>query len=132
MSMQRYVFPIAYDTGDGVTAKGDTGKVPIHGEIRQVRWAPEGAGGGDTGGDLYIALLPKMGDTGDGFAIFERADCLGANFTRMPSVQTSHFDNFDTGSTTEMPFVAAGERLRIKVTPGRDVGEGRLYVYVKS
>jgi hypothetical protein len=128
MAMQRFVFNVSTDTGTSALQSGDTGK-PVFGEIRQLRWNPTSV---DTGGDLYVALLPKEGDSGDGFQIFSKNDILGANFTRLVSQQTVHIDNFDTGSTTEMPFVAAGERLRIKVLPGQGECRGRLYVYVKD
>lgn len=128
MPFTRYVFNISTDTGVSALQKGDTGQA-IFGEIRQLRWNPDSV---DTGGDLYVAVLPKMGDSGDGFAVYNNNDCLGANFTHFPTQQTHHLDGFDTGSTTEDYFVAAGDRLRIKVLPGQGECRGRLYVYVKD
>ena len=129
MPYQRYVFSISTDTGVSALQSGDTGKVPVHGEIRQLRWNPTSI---DTGADLYVALVPKAGDTGDAFQIYNNNDCLGANFTHFPTQQTHHSDGVDTGSTTEEYFVAAGDRLRIKVLPGQGECAGRLYVYVKD
>jgi hypothetical protein len=128
MSYQRYKFDISTDTGVSTAQSGDTGHNVV-GEIRQLRWNPTA---NDTGAGLYIALLPKSGDSGDGFAIANYTKGLNANWTRFPTQQTSHSDGLDTGSTTEDYFVAAGDRLRIKVTPGQNLCAGRLYVYVKK
>ena len=129
MGMQRLLFNVSTDTGTSALQSGDTGR-PVSGEIRQIRWNPTSV---DTGADLYLAVLPKEGDSGDGFAVFNDNDCLGANFTRFPTQQTHHIDGFDTGSTTEDYFVVAtGERLRLKVLPGQAECRGRLYVYVKE
>lgn len=128
MGMKRLVFSVSTDTGVSALASGDTGQV-IWGEVRQIRWNPTSV---DTGGDLYIALLPKMGDSGDGFAILNDNDCLGANFTRWLGYPTSHLEGTDTGRGTGACPVAAGDRLRIKVLPGQAECRGRLYVYVKE
>jgi len=128
MGIKRYIFNVSTDTGLSALQSGDTGK-SVFGEFRQLRWNPTSI---DTGGDLYVALLPKDGDSGDGFQIFSKNDILGANFTRLVTQQTVHNDNFDTGSTSEMHFVAAGERVRIKVLPGQSECRGRLYLYFKE
>lgn len=131
MPFQRYRFDISTDTGTSALQSGDTGKVPVYGEIMQIRWAVQGAFV-DTGADIYVALCPKEADTGDGFQVLSRNDILGANRTWLIGNQMVHNDAFDTGATTEGRFVAAGERLRIKVLPGQAECRGRLYVYVKN
>ena len=128
MTMRRLIFNISTDTGTSALQSGDTGQ-DVHGEIRQIRWNPTSV---DTGADLYVAVLPKMGDSGDGFAILNDNDCLGANFTRWLGHPTSHIEGTDTGRGTGAPPVAAGDRLRIKVLPGQGECRGRLYVYVKD
>jgi hypothetical protein len=128
MAMRRLLFNVSTDTGVSTAQSGDTGH-DIWGEIRQLRWNPTAA---DTGAGLYVALLPKMGDSGDGFQVVNYTKGLNANWTRHPTQQVHHSDGLDTGATTEAFFVAAGERLRIKVTPGQNLCTGRLYVYVKD
>ena len=122
--MQRQSFTIASDTG----SRGDTGP-PAHGTIRQVRWQPTTA---DTGGDLYMALINAVGDTAGGFQIYNDNDCLGAAFTRQPSINQVSVDGLDSGhSLSDAPFVAAGERLRIKTVPGATLA-GKLTVYIED
>jgi hypothetical protein len=125
---QRYKFDISTDTGVKTTQSGDTGH-NVFGEIRQLVWNPTA---NDTGAGLYIALIPRMGDTGDGFQVVNYTKGLNANWVRFPTAQTSHSDGLDTGSSTDEYFVGAGDRLRIKITPGQNLCAGRLYVYVKK
>lgn len=120
----RQLFTISTDTG----TQGDTGP-PFHGEVAQMRWNPTTA---DTGGDLAITLLPKTADTGDGFQFFNDNDCLGVNFNRVPVQQMHHEDGRDTGAAIDAPIVGAGDRLRVKVTPGGAALAGRLYVWIRS
>lgn len=127
--MKRYVFNVSTDTGTSALQSGDTGKVPVMGQVVQLRWNPTSV---DTGGDLYVALLPKEGDTGDGYAVFNDNDCLGTNFTRLLGFPSSHIDGHDTGRGDGVAPYAAGERLRIKILPGQAECRGRLYVYVKD
>jgi hypothetical protein len=125
MSVQRLIFEINTDTG----TEGDTG-VLNGGDIRQLRWNPTTP---DTGGDLQVAVLPRAGDTGDGFVVYNDNDCLGANFVRSPVMQAHHSDGFDTGSVEEVHFVCQpNDRLRVKVIPGGAAVAGRLYVWVKD
>ena len=120
----RHLFPVDTDTG----THGDTGQ-PFMGSIAQMRWAPQT---GDTGGDLLIALLPKAGDTGEGFVFFNDNDCLGAGFNKVPLQPGHASDGFDTGVDQYHPIVGAGDRLRIKVTPGGAAVIGTLYVWTYS
>ena len=122
--MQRLIFEVDTDTGSW----GDTG-IPLHGELAQVRWNPTTA---DTGGDLKLAILPKSGDTGDGFEFFNDNDCLGTNFQRVPVQSNHHSDGFDTGAAQESLIAFAGDRLRVKVIPGGAAVVGRLYVWTKD
>ena len=119
--ISRQRFAINTDTG----SQGDTGPV-FMGSIVQMRWAPAT---GDTGGDLLMALLPKAGDTGEGFVFFNDNDCLGAGFNRVPLQPAHASDGFDTGVDQYHPIVGAGDRLRIKVTPGGAAVVGNLYIW---
>jgi hypothetical protein len=130
MPYQRMLFNINTDTG----SFGDTGP-PFHGEIKQVRWNPTTA---DTGADLKLALLPRAGDTGDGFEFYNDNDVLGTNFNRVPRQVQHDADGSvalysgaaaDTGATLTAPIVAAGDRLRVKVIPGGAAVAGRLYIW---
>lgn len=122
--ISRQLFNVNTDTGTW----GDTGP-PFNGELVQVRWNPTTA---DTGGDLKLALLPKSGDTGDGFEFFNDNDCLGTNFNRVPVQANHHSDGFDTGAAQESPIAGAGDRLRVKVIPGGAAVVGRLYAWIKD
>ena len=126
--MQRQIFEIDTDTG----TQGDTGP-SFFGEIAQMRWNPTT---GDTGGDLLVALLPKQGDTGDGWEFYNDNDVLGTNFVRAPR-QPQHgsdgaADPADTGAAFGVPIVGAGDRLRVKVIPGGAAVVGRLYIWIKN
>lgn len=124
MTMTRQIFEFN-DTGTA----GDTGPATF-GAIRQIRWNPTA---GDTGADLQIALLPKMGDTGDGWLIYSKANVLGANFAfGMGQMAVDHVGKTDTGL---YPIFAAGDRLRPKVVNQAGVGTatvGRLYIWVEN
>ena len=119
--ISRQRFAINTDTG----TQGDTGPV-FMGSIVQMRWAPAT---GDTGGDLLMALLPIAGDTGEGFVFFNDNDCLGSGFNRVPLQPAQGSDGLDTGVDQYHPIVGAGDRLRIKVTPGGAAVVGNLYVW---
>jgi len=114
-------------TGSGVWT--DTGP-PFTGAVQQMRWD---AITGDTGGDLQLSLLSEgAADTGNGWVFYDNNDCLGADFTNVP-VQPSHSsDGFDTGVDQYNPIVAAGDRLRVKVTPGGSAVVGTLFVWTYS
>lgn len=122
--IERQIFQVSTDTGTW----GDTGP-HFFGEIAQVRWNPTTV---DTGADLRLDLLPKDGDTGDGWTVYNDNDCLGANFTKVPTQPQAHSDGADTGASLDVPVVAAGDRLRVKVTPGGAEVAGRLYVYTRK
>lgn len=112
--MQRQIFEFN-DTGTA----GDTGPA-FSGFVHQLRWANDTGTAGDTGCDLQIALLPRMGDTGDGWLIYSKTNVMGSNF----------FDTNDTGLTRT---AAAGDRLRVKIINQAGVAtalQGRLYVWV--
>lgn len=128
MPMTRQLFNVSTDTGTW----GDTGPA-FNGTVMQMHWNPSTA---DTGADLAISLLPRSGDTGDGWLIYNDNDCLGADFTRAPR-QPMHgadgaADPADTGAAFGVPIVAAGDRLRIKVTPGGAAVAGRLYIWTQE
>lgn len=119
--MTRQLYEVDTDTGTW----GDTGP-PVIGELKQVRWNPTTA---DTGADLKLAVLPRSGDTGDGFEFFNDNDCLGANFNRVPVQANHHSDGFDTGAAQESRIAFCGDRPRVKVIPGGAAVVGRLYLY---
>lgn len=125
--MHRQIFEVNTDTGTW----GDTGPA-FTGQIMQMRWNPTTA---DTGADLAVALLPRSNDTGDGWEFFNDNDCLGVDFVRVPSQHVHDISGAaemaDTGtSVAPAPVVAAGDRLRVKITPGGAACVGRLYIWV--
>lgn len=119
--MQRQIFEFT-DTG----TFGDTGPA-FFGFIHQIAWAPVAA---DTGCDLAVALVPRQGDTGDGWNILSQANVLGTQFRRVPG-QRQH-DAAGLSDTGLVPIVAAGDKLRVKVTNQAGVSsatQGRLYIW---
>ena len=123
---KRHYFPVNTDTG----TQGDTGP-SFFGAVQQIRWSPST---GDTGGDLRLDLLPRADDTGDGFAFYDNADCLGSAFTQYPRQPThdpdGNADLHDTGTPIRpVPVVGAGDRIRMKVTPGGSSVVGTLYIW---
>jgi hypothetical protein len=124
MAITRQIFEFN-DTGTA----GDTGPA-TNGAIRQIRWSPTTA---DTGADLQIALLPRMGDTGDGWLIYSRANVLGTQF--VGGLGQSTLDHSGLSDTGLSLIVAAGERLRAKVINQAGVTTatvGRLYIWVEN
>lgn len=118
----RQRFNINTDTGTA----GDTGP-NFSGEIMQMAWVPTT---GDTGADLYVALLPvDTTDTAGGLTVYNDADCLGSSFLRKPVIPGFTSDGLDTGVDDYFPVVAAGDRLRIKVTPAGAAVVGTLFVW---
>jgi hypothetical protein len=120
--MQRLKFDISGTTA----AFTDTGP-GVNGAILQMRWYPTVV---DTGGDLRVDLLVDERDTGKSIVVYNDNDCLGAAFTRVPTQPQNHPDGADTGASSDVPFVAAGERLRVTITPGGTSIAGQLYVWV--
>jgi hypothetical protein len=119
--MQRIRFDINTDTG----TQGDTGPV-FSGEIRQIRWHSTVT---DTGAALYAAVINAQGDTSGGFLIVNDED-IGAKFLRAPVIPGATADGFDTGVDQYFQPVAAGGRIRIKVTPASSAVAGTLYFWV--
>lgn len=119
MALNRQVFDVNTDTGTWT----DSGP-SFMGSVLQGRWE---ATAGDTGGDLLQMWLQlRPGDTGNGIPIASETG-LNANFTRCWR-QPSHNSlgaQIDTGE----PVVAAGEHLRVKVTPDGAAVVGRLYIW---
>src|SRR3989304_1251969 len=123
--LSRQRFDVSTDTGTWT----DTGPA-FSGGILQMRGEPVA---GDTGGDLEISLLSELGtDTGNGIIFFSDNDCLGADFLRVPLQPGHGADGFDTGVDNYFPIVGAGDRIRVKVTPGGASLSGRLYVWTYS
>lgn len=128
MPISRHLFQLSTDTG----SLGDTG-INFMGAVEQVRWNPIS---GDTGANavMTLGLLPRMGDTGDGW-IFATYTNLAANFVRVPRQPTHDaqgaVDQTDTGTpASPAPVVSATDRLRVKVTGGPL--SGRLYVWTRD
>lgn len=120
--LQRQIFEFN-DTGTA----GDTGP-SFSGFIHQMRWNPTG---GDTGCDLQVALLPRAGDTGDGWLIINDANVMGAQFVRVPGQRQQ--DSAGVTDTGLVPIAAAGDRLRVKIINQAGVATataGRLYIWV--
>lgn len=128
MPIQRQLFNIS----TGSSPSGDTGP-SMNGELMQIRWNPIVA---DTGADIRVDLLPRQGDTGDGWTLYSQADCLGSNFVkglRQPQHGSDGApDPSDTGAAFGVPIVAAGDRVRVKITPGGAACAGRLYLWWKN
>lgn len=125
MAMTRQIFEFN-DTG----TFGDTGPATF-GAIRQIRWNPTDVT--DSGADLHISLLPRMGDTGDGWLIYSKADVLGVQFAS--SIGQMAVDQVGKTDTGLYPIVAAGDRIRPKVVNAGGVGAatvGRLYIWVEN
>lgn len=125
MAMQRLLFNVSTDTGRAVYTSA-----PIFGGLIQQRWVPDTA---DTGGDLKLTLLYKAGsDTGDGWAFYNNNDCLGAQFTDVPSQHVHDGDGLDTGNDGMAAIAFAGESLKVEVTPGGAAVVGRLYYTIST
>lgn len=124
MTITRQVFEFN-DTGTA----GDTGPATF-GAIRQIRWNPSAA---DTGADLQISLLPRVGDTGDGWLIYSKANVLATQFAYgLGQLAVDQVGKTDTGLCL---IVAAGDRIRPKVVNQAGVGTataGRLYIWVEN
>ena len=116
-------FDVNTDTGTWT----DTGW--LSGQLEQIAWKPTT---GDTGADLALYLLPTVGDTGDGIEIYNNNDCLGADFVQAPRQPAHDAAGLDTGVDQYVPIVGAGDRLRVKVTPGGAAVAGTLYVWSKK
>ena len=121
--MQRQLFNIS----GGSSPFSDTGP-SFHGAILQMRWYPTTA---DTGGDLAIDLMPSadIADTGQAYTFYDDNDCLGVAFTKVPTQPAHQADGLDTGADLNVPIIAAGDRLRIRITPGGAAVAGKLYVW---
>lgn len=124
MSMTRQIFEFN-DTGTA----GDTGPA-VFGKIRQMRWNRVS---GDTGADLEVSLLPRMGDTGDGWLIYSKANSLVSDFGRaLGQMAVDHVGKTDTGL---YPICAAGDRIRPKVRNQAGAATamvGRLYFWIET
>ena len=122
--MQRQLFNISTDTGVWT----DSGP-SFSGEILQARYEVIT---GDTGGDLAIWLQQANGDTGNGIVVATHAN-LNTDFVRcwrQPVHSTA--GAVDTGADQTVPIVAAGDHLRVKVTPGGAAVAGKLYIWTRD
>lgn len=122
MVMKRQTYELS-DTG----TFGDTGPT-FQGVIMQVRWAPTT----DTGLGLQVSLIPKFGDTGDGWLIINETDVGRTDLVRVPRQPGHAADGTDTGVDQYFPIVAAGDHVRVKVlSKGASTAtiSGRLYVW---
>jgi hypothetical protein len=116
---------VIFEFSTSSSPAGDTGP-NVDGAIVQVRWNPTTV---DTGADLVLSILPREGDTGDGFVILNDNDCLGADFVRAPR-QAVHDSAGAALASGDSPYVLAGDRIRAKVIPGGAACAGRLYVWL--
>jgi hypothetical protein len=122
-------------TVSGGVAHTDTGP-PINGAILQMRWWHPA----DTGqvASIQLSALPDTADTGIGWLIYSSvAANLGTQFTKTPRQPTHDLAgdmDGDTGTpTAPSPWVFAGDRLKLKVTPsdtGVVLSGGRLYIWI--
>ena len=119
---QRFSFS---DTG----TFGDTGP-PFHGSIEQLRWNPSS----DTGAALVLSMIPKLGDTGDGWVFWNDTGKLRTDYVRAPR-QSMHLSADATSDTGWAKVVGAGDRIRAKITvQGTSTATvaGRLYIWTKD
>jgi hypothetical protein len=118
----------------GGVAFQDTGP-PISGALLQMRWHHSA----DTGqvATLQISAIVDENDTGIGWLIYSGAAAnMATQFTKAPRQPTHDLAgdvDGDTGTpASPSPYVFAGERLKVKVTPA-DTGVvltgGRLYLW---
>lgn len=123
MAVNRQRFAVSTDTGTQ-----DLTGVPFEGGVLQLGWNGSTF---DTGGDLTVWLLPKASDdTGEGWIIFNDDDCLGADFLKGLVRKDVHANGSDTGTGGSQSVVcAAGDHLRVRVTPGGAAVAGELYIW---
>lgn len=126
---------VTFDVADTGTS-GDTGPA-IWGELLAVRWNPTDTGSvGDTGATGRLDILPREGDSGDGWTIFTKTAGLNADFVDAPRQAVSFATGADnSGDTGWTPHVFAGDRLRFKVlnpTGSTNQVTGRLYAYFRN
>jgi hypothetical protein len=123
--MQRQLFTFS-DTG----TQSDTGP-HFFGEIKQYRWVHVS---GDTGGSVEITLMPRTGDTGDGWVIANHGLLAPQQSKALRQPQHGSdgaADPSDTGAAFGVPIVAAGDRLRVtRIASAAGAIVGRLYVWV--
>jgi hypothetical protein len=81
------------DTGDPAVPKGD--RPCDKWRLEQIRWQPTVL---DTGNNanLTISVLPRMGDTGDGWVILSKTGGLNANFFDAPRQPSCYARGADT------------------------------------
>lgn len=122
MAYSRQTFTLS-----GSSPFSDTGP-SFFGAIMQMRWYPTTV---DTGADIALDLMPDRSDTGQAITFYSKTDCLGAAFTKVPTQPSHHSDGFDTGASNDVPIVAAGDRIRARVTPGATCA-GRLIIWTSD
>jgi hypothetical protein len=119
--LSRQLFQFS-DTG----TQSDTGP-HFMGAILQYRWVHVS---GDTGGTIEITLMPRTGDTGDGWVIASHG-LLAPQQSKALRQPAHASDGFDTGVDAYVPVVAAGDRLRVKRTAtAAGAIVGRMYVWI--
>lgn len=132
MPVSRILFDITTDTG-GVAIAGDTGG-PVYGEIVGIYVKPHVL---DTGGDLEMGLYPDADDTGMGYLFYNNDDCLGAPIRFAPVIPGVHNPDGSQDTGSNVPLVAGGERMIVRIRAGRVVAAGgtnrtRIWVYVRD
>lgn len=119
---QRQTFNL---TAGGAATVGDTGP-SFMGEILQMRWTNLS---GDTGGSIAISIHPNQNDTGDGWEIYNGG--ISPQFTKALRQPAHGPDGTDTGVDAYVPVVAAGDRLRVRMTAAA-AKSGRLHIWTKD
>jgi len=109
---------------------GDTGF--MNGELQQIRWVHVR----DTGVALRLTILPSEGDTGHGFDVWTSdTGTSQTTFTAFPRARPQHGTGVGGASDTGwVPYVAAGDKLRLKGVIKGDTGicTGTLYCYYRE
>lgn len=107
--MNRSPFPVSVSGG---TAYSES--VRVDGPIHQLRWHAAA----DTGqiASIDLTILPDTVDTGPGWSFYARAAAnVATQFVAVPT-QEIH-DAAAASDTGYAPIVAAGDRIRLTVTP---------------
>lgn len=117
ITRQKFEFPVG--------KRGDTG-APANGVLHQIRWLL----GSDTGQNVTVSVLPKQGDTGEGYVVYSKVNGFDA-------IVTPGLFGHDTGSGSSfVQYSLASERIRVKITNDTGVAtpnaSGTLYAWFKQ
>ena len=139
MGYARQKFEIITDTGGSAgSTVSDTGP-PIFGELQYMLAQAGDTAGTDTGANVRGFIVPVDGnDSGDSFIFLNTADLGATDQIFAPRVQVG-LGVGAVGSTTDsgeaVPYILAGDRIRLEVTAGSNRENDRVrrfYLYFKT